>query len=135
MCIYTSRSWNAKLHWIYHCQIASFANVYICLKWLVCITIGHIYTPLTLKGLLKHIQAYSEPCVTLAYSQPCHIPSPGIFKTDGKFKTLRNFDQAYSDIFLPIVRTAYLDIFRTLYNSCICRNLSCSEPCHIYENR
>ena len=33
--------------------------------------------------LLKHTEAYpdlSTPCVTLAYSQPCHILSPTIFE-------------------------------------------------------
>ena len=40
------------------------------------------------------IQAYSAPYVTLAYSQPCHILSPGIFTTRGLFKTLSNVDQA-----------------------------------------
>ena len=34
------------------------------------------------------IQAYSEPCVTLAYSELWQIENPGIFKTRGKFKTL-----------------------------------------------
>ena len=36
-----------------------------------------------------HIQTYSrhdivtylEPCVTLVYSEPCHIQNPGIFRT------------------------------------------------------
>ena len=41
------------------------------------------------------IQAYSAPCVTLAYSQTCHILSPDIFKTKGSFKSLWNVDQAY----------------------------------------
>ena len=43
-------------------------------------------------GIVGLIQAYSSPCVTLAYSQPCHIPSHDIFRTRGIFKTLRNFD-------------------------------------------
>ena len=43
------------------------------------------------------IQAYSAPCVTLAYSQPCHILSLGIFITRGLFETLRNVDQAYAE--------------------------------------
>ena len=48
----------------------------------------HTYT-----GILRHIQAYSEPCVTLAYSEPHaysepwfiqnqrHIHDPDIFRT------------------------------------------------------
>ena len=29
--------------------------------------------------ILNHIVAYLEPCVALAYSEPCHIQNPGIF--------------------------------------------------------
>ena len=50
-----------------------------------------------IETLSKHIQAYSAPCATLAYSQPCHILSPGIFRTERLFKTLRNIDQVYSE--------------------------------------
>ena len=39
------------------------------------------------EALLRLIQAYS-PFVTHAYSQPCHILSPGIFKTGVILKTL-----------------------------------------------
>ena len=42
---------------------------------------------LTLLRYFRLIEAYSAPCVTLAYSQPCHNLSPGIFRTGG-FKTL-----------------------------------------------
>ena len=34
------------------------------------------------------IQAYSEPCVTLAYSELWYIQNPDIFKTRGIFRTL-----------------------------------------------
>ena len=34
------------------------------------------------------IQAYSEPCVTLAYSETWYIQNSGKFKTRGIFKTL-----------------------------------------------
>ena len=47
----------------------------------------------TYSGLFRH----SAPCVILAYSQPYHILSPGIFRTGGLFKTLWNVDQAYSE--------------------------------------
>ena len=39
----------------------------------------------------------SPPCVTLAYSQLCHILSPSIFRTEGLLNTLSNNDQAYSE--------------------------------------
>ena len=34
------------------------------------------------------IQAYSEPCVALAYSKLWYIQNPGIFKTRGILRTL-----------------------------------------------
>ena len=39
-------------------------------------------------GIFRLIQAYSAPCVSLTYLQPCHILSPCIFRTRGLFKTL-----------------------------------------------
>ena len=39
------------------------------------------------------------PCETLAYLQPRHIPSPGIFRTGDIFKILRNFGQVSSELF------------------------------------
>ena len=47
----------------------------------------------TYSGLSRHSALF----VTLGYSQPCHIPSPGIFRTGGIFKILWNFGQVYSD--------------------------------------
>ena len=35
----------------------------------------------TFSALLSHIQAYSEPCETLAYAEIWHARNPGIFKT------------------------------------------------------
>ena len=43
------------------------------------------------KNIIRLIQAYLAPCVTLIYSQTCHIPSPGIFRTRVIFKTLQKF--------------------------------------------
>ena len=48
-----------------------------------------------IETLLRHMQAYqlySAPCVTLVYSQPCHILIPSIFRT------LWNVDQVYSEL-------------------------------------
>ena len=39
------------------------------------------------KACLENIQAYSEPCVTPAYSEHLHIQNRGIFGT-GIFRTL-----------------------------------------------
>ena len=57
--------------------------------------------------------------MTIAYSKPCHILSHGIFRTGGLLKALWNVDQTCSGI------------FRTLYNACICRNLTYSESWNI----
>ena len=88
------------------------------------------------KNIIRLIQAYLAPYVTLIYSQPCHIPSPGIFRTWSIFKTLQKFHQAYS--VLSIVRIAYSGIiksysaiFRSLCNAWICRNLAYLESRNI----
>ena len=39
---------------------------------------------------VRHIQSYSALCITLAYSQPCHIQNPRIFRTQDIFKNLSN---------------------------------------------
>ena len=65
----------------------------------------------TIRLIQKIIQAYSEPCVTLAYSVLQYIQNLGIFKTRGIFITL-----AYSVLWyiqnLSIFKTR--GIFRTL---------------------
>ena len=43
----------------------------------------------------SHIVAYLEPCVTLAYSEPCHIQNPVIFRTWDIFRTLSRHILAY----------------------------------------
>ena len=63
----------------------------------------------------RHIQAYSEPCLTLACLESWYIRNPDIFRTRSIFRTL-----AYSEPW-------YIqnpDIFRTLAYS-----KSYSEPC------
>ena len=92
---------------------------------------SRIYTHI--ETLLRHIQAYSAPCVTLAYSQPCHILNPDISRTAGVFKTMRNVDQTY----LKLCHRHYSTIFRHIQNlvyiqnTCICRNLAYSESWNI----
>ena len=93
---------------------------------------------------------YWAHCVTLAYLQACHILSPSVYRTGDLFKTLRKVDQVYSKPCQGIIQP-FSDIFRTLRNTCICRNLgypkswnvqnlsilhpdAYSELCHIYEN-
>ena len=115
-----------------------------------------------ISALLKRIRAYSTPFLTLAYSQPYHIPSLGIFRTGTIFKSLWDFDQAYSEpchcqndhnsLFRHYSITPYSGIFRTLCIAYICKNLAYLESwniqnpslilswcifrnCHIYKNR
>ena len=45
------------------------------------------------------IQAYSKPCITLAYLEPWYIQNPDIFKIRNIFRTLAySKSKAYSDI-------------------------------------
>ena len=41
-----------------------------------------------IQELFRHIQAYSKPCVTLAYLEPWYIQNPDIFRTRSIFRTL-----------------------------------------------
>ena len=99
-----------------------------------------------IKTLLRHIQTYSGVFNTLCnprYSQPCHILSPGIFRTGGLFKALWSADQIYSDIFLHMQKPDILGIpeysepFHNyiptyIQNPVIFTKIyECSELCHI----
>ena len=64
-----------------------------------------------------HIQTYSKPCVTLAYSEPWYIQNPDIFRTRSIFRTLAYVELWY--IQNPL-------IFRTLAFS---NSEAYSEPC------
>ena len=81
-----------------------------------------IKTFMNVKILLRHIQAYSGPCVTLTYSEPCHS-EPGIFRTGSLFKILWNVDQHIQNFVIG----HYSGIFKTLCNACIFRNLAYLE--------
>ena len=91
-------------------------------------------------NLFTFIQAYSAPCVTLAYLQPCCILNSSLLRTGGLFETLWNLD--HSAIFshiqnlvqrLHIQKSDILRIleYSRLFHDCI---LTRSEPRHIYEN-
>ena len=66
----------------------------------------HIRNPVYYHKFQVHILAY----VTPAYSEPCHIQNPGIFRTEDKFRTLLRHILAYSER---------------------CVTLAYWEPCHI----
>ena len=61
-------------------------------------------------GIFSHIVTYLEPCVTLAYSKPCHIQIPSVFRTQDIFRTLSRHILAYPER---------------------CITLAYWEPCHI----
>ena len=46
--------------------------------------------------IFSYIVAYLEPCVILAYSEPCHIQNPGMFRTRDIVRTLSRHILAYS---------------------------------------
>ena len=90
--------------------------------------------------LLRNIQAHSNIfSLTLAsrvtYSQPCHIPSPGILWTGSIFKTLWTFDQAssetcHSENSLFRHYQTIFSIFGIFCNPRICRNPEHLESIH-----
>ena len=64
--------------------------------------------------MFRLIQAYSAPCVTLSYSQPCHIMSPrGIFRTRGLFKPCEMFTWHIQNPDMGIIQP-YLEPYATL---------------------
>ena len=68
--------------------------------------------------------AYLELCVTLAYSEPCHIQNPGIFRTQYIFRTLLRHILGYSERCLTLAYCVTPVIFRTM---------PYSEVWHIYD--
>ena len=59
----------------------------------------HIHANGGIKGIFRFIQGYSAPCLTLAFSQPCHILTPAMFRTRDIFKIAWNIDQPYSELY------------------------------------
>ena len=67
-----------------------------------------------MQGLFRYVQAYSKPCVTLAYLQPWYIQNPDIFRTTSIFRTLA-YSQAWHIRFAKIVNG--YNYFRSLLRS------------------
>ena len=77
------------------CPIQLFLNKYsLTCKWPRAMYCRYIFRTLSYTSI--HIVAYWEPCVTLAYSEPCHIQNPGIFRAQDIFRTLSSQILAYS---------------------------------------
>ena len=62
-------------------HIQTFSSIFSIIKAYSC-RLRHKY------DIFRFIQAYLEPWVSLAYSQPSLIPSFAIFRTEGIFRTL-----------------------------------------------
>ena len=56
-----------------------------------------IITFTSYSDIFHHIVAYLEPCVTLEYSEPCHILNTGISRTQDIFRTPSRHILAYSE--------------------------------------
>ena len=72
-----------------------------------------------IQELFRHIQAYSQPCVTLAYFGPWYIQNSKIFRTRSIFRTLAHSkSKAYSE---PC-KTCTMKRFAKIVNGCyFCR--------------
>ena len=68
-----------------------------------------------------------EPCVTLAYSETCHIQNPGIFITQDIFRTLSRYILVYSEC---CVTLAYWEPCY-IQNFAIFRILAYLNPRHV----
>ena len=62
----------------------------------------HILVYLRSIQTLSHPVAYLEPCLTLGYSEPCHIQNPGIFRAQDIFRTLSRYILAYLECCLTL---------------------------------
>ena len=80
----------------YLSKCPSSTNPSSCLEKLL---VAHLHSGIILFAKRLNIQEYSAPFVILAYSQPYHILSPGIFRIRGLFKTLWSIDEPYSEPF------------------------------------
>ena len=71
---------------------------------------------------------YLESCVTLAYSEPCHIQNVGIFRTQDMFRTLSRHILVYAERCVTLV---YLEPCY-IQNFAILRFLTYLGPRHIH---
>ena len=78
--------------WICLSLINFYSDPALCIIWYIFRTLFIIVN----SDIFSHIVAYLEPCVTLAYSKPCHIQNLGIFITQDVFRTLSRHILIYS---------------------------------------
>ena len=82
----------------------------------------HIQNPVYYRRF-RHIKAYLEPCVTLAYSEPCHIQTPGIFRTQDIFRTRSWHILVYSERCLTLPYWEPSHIQNTFYTEQFLHNI------------
>ena len=92
----------------------SLTCILLCIVWYIFRTLSITYYLLSIfllpHVLFRHIVAYLEPCMTLAYSEPCNIQNPDIFRIQDMFRILSR---------------------HILVHSKRCVMLAYREPCHI----
>ena len=69
--------------------------------------------------IFSHIVAYLDPCVILAYSEPCYIQDPGIFTTQDIIRTMSRhiLENSVGSVTLAFWKTCFIQhfaIFRIL---------------------
>ena len=90
----------------------------------------HIQAYMFYSYIFSYIVAYLKLFVTLAYSEPCHIQNPGIYRTQHVFRSLSRHILAYSeDCVTRILRTLSYSEFSHIKNFGIFRILGMSESC------
>ena len=82
--------------------------------WQACLSVH-------LSDMFSHIVVCLETCVTLAYSEPCHVQNFSIFKTWNIFRTLSRHILVYSEHWLTLAyrKSCHIQNFvasRTLAN-------------------
>ena len=70
------------------------------------------------------INAYSKPCVTLAYLEPCYIQNPNIFKIRNIFRTLVYSEPPlYSKLWhIQNQRLIQTSMMSNIYDEAFCEN-------------
>ena len=105
-----------------------YGDLALCIVWYIfrilpIIVNSDIFT--SYSDIFSHIVAYLKFCVTLAYSEPCHIQKPGIFRTQVIFRTLSRHILAYSEHCIILTHWEPCHI----QNFGICSTWAYSESC------
>ena len=116
--------------WICPCCSKNVLTFRVALRYIFCETfrtqslIVNSDKFMSYSDIFSHVVAYVEPCITLAYSEPCHIQNAGIFRTRDIFRTQSRHVLVYSEHYVTLAYWEPCDI----QNSTIFRLLAYSEP-------